>query len=683
MIRVSLRLIALSVVVLLSAGHSALCELQVLDAFYRPDRMLPEWNYFWAGFDYRPGDMAPSYAASGALVVYVRNNGASSVTLSDVTLQGISLTAAFGCKTDKTYRDGLAYACSIHYPSATPITSTQRQTLISAGEPVWWRIDPKTLAPGATAEIFIRMRTRVLATLSLTVVSTTEPELPASITVSNIDIPRIAGYGLSPDSKKLYLYMRHPHRGKAPSQVLVDGVDKTSACTVSSDPAYDLVPVICSLGSALTRGSFHCFQVLYDDGSKASFGARVYYDEFQYGRWGQVDTPTTADAVAAVDDMGVHSITLQVQGAGDLNHYLESTAGQAHMAQLGIWRLHQSQSTPRHWGLFLCDEPDCGEVNVPTTVCPSYAQVGSLAQSMVNRAEPWRTNHSDNPNNVNVDGTNKPVSWYHYGQIPDVYSSDPYYSVRIADAYWTWPHQIPIYSKAIYIYAVASTCQAACEPRPMNLILQMCRKQDGTRVFRWNTPEEKRIECYYAIAAGARQISYWWFTAKAATDFGHAGCATDEPGAKALWREIGLLGAEFGTASPVIVNSSPLQIPIAASPKLWTRALLSRSDTMVLLCVNDDYADTDGGTLIRPIRNASVRLDLPNWLSPTQVFEVDYRGLHDVPYWLTGRRLSLELGAVDVTRMIIITSDPALRDTLQARYTTTYAPRVNKLIALP
>ena len=77
-------------------------------------------------------------------------------------------------------------------------------------------------------------------------------------------------------------------------------------------------------------------------------------------------------------------------------------------------------------------------------------------------------------------------------------------------------------------------------------------------------------------------------------------------------------------------------------------------------------------------------VDLPSWLtSPTNVFEVDYKGIHDVSNSVASGRINLHLGAVDVSRMIIITKDSTLKSTLQSRYTSIYGPRVAQLIPVP
>ena len=624
-------------------------------------------------------------ATAAVLLVYLRNTGPDAVVVDDILLQDISMKQAMGCKPSKTYRDGLAYACSIHIPAATnPITTAQRQTLIDAGEPIWYRIHPQTIAPQETAEVYVRMRVRVATTLSLTVKPLVGDNIPLSTTVSSNDVPRVSGYAMSPSMDKLYLYFRHPQKGKSPVQILLDGQNITAASTMGSDANLDVIPVVCNLASPLVRGSFHCFQAVYDDSTKATAGARVFSDDMQYGLWGGPNAPTTEEQRAHVLSMGRHNVNIQVLGAVDANNYMKSTEGLALMDQLGIWRIHSdpAKAFGRLYGLFLCDEPDAGDAAVASTVVPTYAQLGTLAESLWYRSQSFWPTYSTAPNVVNLDSTFKPHNWYVYGQLPDIFSADPYYQVRLADAYWSRPYQVPIYTKATYIYGVTSVCMAACEPKPFHIILNCTRKQDGTRIFRFATPEEKRIEVYYALAGGAKQYAYWWFTPTTPTTSSSNGMGADEPDAAALWREIGLLGAEVRTAGPVIVKSWPAQVVLTAPGELWTRTLVSGLDTIVLVCVNDDYANDRAGTTIRPIASAEVSVDLPSWLDPTQVFEIDYKGIHDVSYTKTGSKLDLHLGKVNVTRLIIATSDAALRSTLTSLYNTKFAANVSQLIPI-
>jgi len=338
---------------------------------------------------------------------------------------------------------------------------------------------------------------------------------------------------------------------------------------MAGDADYDLVPVVCNLGSALGRGTFHCFEAVYDDGTKASEGLRVFYDDFKYGRWRGPPADTTEQKRAALIDMGVHSMNLRTMGFGDISDITKTAEGHAIMDQYGIKKCHDDVTSDRLHSIFLCDEPDAGEHNVHISLGPY--QVATLAQSLANLSQGYKTNYSTYPTNLDLDGSFKPYNYFNYGHVADILSVDPYYQTRIIDAYWnsSLAHTMPVYRKATYIYAVGATCQSACEPRPLHMILNSCRKHDGTRVFRWGTAEEKRIEVYYALAAGAKQIAYWWFTEIGVNNSGFCGVGdADEPGSAGLRREIGLLGAEAGIVSQIIVNSCPVQVAITKPGRL-------------------------------------------------------------------------------------------------------------------
>jgi hypothetical protein len=648
--------------------------LDVLDAFYRPDRMLPEWNYFYSG-SFKPGDTPPTIPASGALCIYVKNTGTGSVNIDDVTINGQGLANGIRCDTEKLYRCDVN-ACSVYYPSV-------RQTLVDAGVPIWWRVDQNPIPVGGTAEVYVRMRTRVLTTLSVAVLSGSSTVATASIAVTNNDIPKIAGYAMSSDMTQVYLYLRHPVKGTLPAQIYIDGVNKTSSCTMCADSDLDIAAVRCSLGSAYSRGSFHTFQAVYADGSKATAGFRVFYDNFKCATWGCPTLSSTAEQRAELIDRGNHSINLFTVGVGDLSDFLKTSEGKSIMDQYGIRYASYFPDSDRVYAYFLCDEPDVGDYSVKTNVAPTvYDRVGTLAQSLWSLAQQKKANYSYIPSMLNVDETFKPANYYIYGQLPDVLSADPYYTQALCDVFWKRPWQIPIFNKAIFVYAHASTANAGCEPRPLHVIMNACRFGDGTKVFRYGTPEEKRIEAYYCLAAGAKQFGYWWLSSDP-NSYDGLGRRSD-PQAAALWREIGLVNAEACLASPVLVNSCPAQMPISASGRLWVRALVSGTDTLVLICVNDGHVNDQTGTFVRPIADATISVRLPGWLaSPTDVFEIDYRGIRDVANTISSGRATLNLGRFDLTRMIIITKDSTLKSALQSSYTSTFAPRVQAIVPMP
>jgi hypothetical protein len=77
-----------------------------------------------------------------------------------------------------------------------------------------------------------------------------------------------------------------------------------------------------------------------------------------------------------------------------------------------------------------------------------------------------------------------------------------------------------------------------------------------------------------------------------------------------------------------------------------------------------------------PISNATVTATLPSWLQSPTAFEISASGLSDVSTELIGNQLQLNLGTLDLTRMIVVTTNPELKATLQQRYDQEVAPGV-------
>jgi hypothetical protein len=94
----------------------------------------------------------------------------------------------------------------------------------------------------------------------------------------------------------------------------------------------------------------------------------------------------------------------------------------------------------RMW--FIRDEPDGADANMPGLPPGAGHNPGVLAMSALQRGEVLRAAKTDVPVTVNIDGNLKPYNYWNWGQVPDVFMTDPYYSQ--ADAYWNHPEQIPL-----------------------------------------------------------------------------------------------------------------------------------------------------------------------------------------------------------------------------------------------
>mgnify|MGYP005837407825 CR=1 FL=1 len=653
---------------------------EVIDACFRPDVAMPGFDHFWS--DTGPAEVSPRPARvlGGSLHVYLRNTSSEPLGIEDVTLEGISLTRAIAFSDQRKFKR-CCFAASIHF---SDLPHADRDKLIAAGEPVWWKVEPALVRPGETAAVTVRLRRVPPRAIAIELMSANAKPLSVSIAPA-ADAPRVEGISFSPGLDMAYLYFRHPVVGKAASKVFLDGIDVTDASTICRDANIDVLPVVLKLKSPLARGSLHCFQAVYDDGSKATAAVRAWADGFAYGLWGgrPGDRSRLDIGRAHAQDLALHNINLQLPFTTSqaFNAYSGTDEGLRFLRSIGFrFIVHEPGKAEDLFAFYLADEPDTADYKV--TGVPGYAKIGCLGQGLLKHAGDLRRSHPDIPNMLNVDMTFKPDNWYIYGQLPDYFAADPYYQTRLAEAYWNKPATIPWYSKCTFVYGVATICRSACAPNPLHIMLNSVRSQQKDRVFRWGTREEKRIELFYALAAGAKQISYWWFTPSEPKSVGANGMGADHPQAKALWNEVGLLGAEVRTAGDLIARSCPASLPVNAPDKVWVRSLIAGADTAILLCVNDDYTNNEQGTTIKPVDDVSLGVTVPTWLKPKSVFEVSVDGPREVLSWQWEEgTLEIKLGTVQVTRMIVITADAGLRDRLQKLYDEKFAANVAKLKA--
>ena len=151
----------------------------------------------------------------------------------------------------------------------------------------------------------------------------------------------------------------------------------------------------------------------------------------------------------------------------------------------------------------------------------------------------------------------------------------------------------------------------ACEPKPLHVILNSVSFREDDRAFRYGTPEEKRIEFYYALSAGARGISYWWFT-----PYGECrGCGSKEPAARLMMQEMARLNAEARSLEPLLAQSCPGAIsgtkldPFTKTLPYWlmARTLFVGNHTAIIILINRDHASDRIGTIYEPIPKATIK----------------------------------------------------------------------------
>lgn len=658
------------VVTLCFSCNMAGAAVTLLGVQYQEDdrSIYTDYQCFWKDSSYPASCGVPLPGAN--LHVFIKNEGTSAVTLDDVALAGYSL------KTVLKQNDLNGHITnSIWFYWDNPPAQ-----ILEAGEPAWYKLEPKSLPPGGAGQVIVRLR-RVPVAPSLAVTVDTSANVVSTSILVDPGAPALANISFSADLTKVYLYWRRSG-GAAPATVRMDGSDVTAITTTVGD-ASDFAVSVVSLPAALADLSYHVFQGVYSDDATATGGARVWVNPFVYTSWGAFPIPDGNETMARAwldtcFDRGLNTLEMNSASSG-LMDFLGTSAGKAYAesrnygfikddANWGTWG-----GNPRMW--FIDDEPDAEEANLLNNFCGTgyklpcgSNQAGTMGMHFISVAEGLR-GIKNRPTTINMDGTWKPYSYFAYGQLSDCLCIDHYFQPKVRHAYYDTPNTRPLYLKATVVYATALAGTRAAEPNPARQLLYSCQINDDAPVdpWPWAAPECKRVEAYYAMAAGSKGLGYWWFkkAPTASNGLGDNNLQAQDP---ALWEEIGLIGAETKLLAPYLVTSHPVDLEAVGSTNVWVRALARGTDTFILFVVNDDYwLDQDyHGT---PIANASVSIDLPSWMlaSPT-AFEVGRAGVRSVNTSQNGGKLTLNLGTLNVAKILVVTTDPQLRMALQQRY---------------
>lgn len=673
------RSIAVCALITLGTLPGASCFAQVAGSCFLPDAPYPReframWWESWAAQEKMESSRARDLAepvGGGYAFVYYRNNFGQPLKVIDLALEGVSLSEAIA---DLGSEAGGRKGASLY---KSKLSSSKMQKMTAAGEPVWWKPEPASVEPGGWGEIVLRLR-RVPKTASISLTIVTDRGAISARVAAGKSVPSFAGISFSPDLATVYLYPEHPSAGARPAKILLDGKDVTGSCVIASDKALRIAPVVLRLGKPLELMSYHNFAATYADGSAARAGIRAWGRDLLYGMWGAQLYGDDSEQVAKgfLNDYVKHNINIcmgMVSGKG--SDYYHGKEGWDYCARIGLGRMTDYPSEHGKSELiFLYDEPDAHDYSF--SEIPAHQRLGTLGKDLVKWAEVLRRKAPDTPILLNIDNSYKPDNWYMYHQLSDIPCLDPYYQGEIDLVYERRPGNMSVHYKPTYVYAATSISQSSARPKPLHVILCSTRyvDKDG-KGGRYPTPEEARIMAYYAVAAGAKGLSWWWFS----QDSQCMGTGANDPAAKALWNEIGIIGAEVRTAGPLITASCPVPAKIEASRWLWTRALLCGVDTLAVVVTNDNILSDRVGTVYKPVENARVSLKLPAWLRPRDCFEISEDGVADVKWKASPNGFGLELGTVNLSRMIIVTSDAGLRQRLRNIYESRFAASAREL----
>lgn len=220
-------------------------------------------------------------------------------------------------------------------------------------------------------------------------------------------------------------------------------------------------------------------------------------------------------------------------------------------------------------------------------------------------------------------------------------------------------------------------------------------------------PQQERMMTYGCLQLGAKGICHWAYGVRGGDESVYYldgpglrlsmggipyptsrmvyGYEVPEEICRALkdtWDEIGRINAELQTIGPWVADSDPSPIArverctpeqsVAGGPAAQASALVSGLDTVILIALNlnidTDWSgrDPEGIRSYEPV-DATVSLDVPEWIEPAEVFAVDWRGIEDVQAERDEGRLVFDLPGLAIQRVIVMTGDRGVRDEMSRR----------------
>ncbi len=621
-----------------------------------------------------PAPAGPRFTVGATSHLFVQNRSEHSIRVESLALNDIDLVRHL----PPIHRENQGIrAASFWLNDATTTPPPIQRQLEALGAPVWYRIEPNPVPANGYAEILLRLRVlpqeRNLK-IALGNQDSTDCRFRSDpSTESSVQIARVA---FSEEMDRVYLYLRSLDTTDFALQSLQFD-DRILTYPRNSAPmsAKGFLAVEIPLDRSIEPASYHWIAAKTRTGAQASTLARAWKPYFALGMWGYRRNGAT-EAEQNRDTCTAFARHLFNTHMGMGGGYVRTPEGLEMLKELGLKvmisdPMSRDAGHPQLYARFLMDEPDAHEASIEAL--PGPRRVGSFAQGLVQKREKWMQEDPLTPILLNVDLTYKPENWLTYGQLPDIFALDPYFIGQLCSAYWKHPGWLGQYSHPYYVFALSEIARFASQPKPLHVILNAVSAQDpgNNRAFRYSTPDEKRIEFYYALAAGAQGISYWWFT-----PYGECkGCGSDQPEAIALMKAMARLNAEAETLAPLLTASCPGAFPGERDPFVSTqppwlipRTLFAGEQTALILLVNRDHLSDRMGSLYQPIEKARVSFECPPWLEAKHIFRFRNGRMDPIEVQLTGTRLEWEMREIELTEAVLVTDRPGTIVSTQKRW---------------
>ncbi len=497
---------------------------------------------------------------------------------------------------------------------------------------VWYRVQPRLVAPGQCAEVYVRFRKR--------------PEGPsASLTIPcenaeavAVDIPyrspaAIVDYVTADrGGRNLYVYVRRvAGEDCGPvTEVALDGQTVRRVELFGADLKSGVALAVARLRDRLEPSSYHVVSVTTDSGDVMAARFRVLPWFFPRS---SIHVPP-----AMCDEMNMNLAMWHFRGHEDCEKYDLFTSTNTH-------RMFDAHDRVRY--ILGPDEPDAhdnrgggygrGLGHHARRLMDSGWQ--ELVQSQAPHVATW----------LIMNGTTRPLNWSIYGQLADICCFDPY--------------PINFYGgDHAYVRESLSYARLCGAPRRMYACLEAFGWSAGQGVpsnRRGPLPQEWRQNVVQALGAGAKGLTSWVYSA------GAGGWQLNEPARNEIAAVNGLIAGvedELLLGCPVDWASTDAgTVPTGVvgeenwpKERVWAGALLCGPDTLLVAAANHIPAGKPEPPEITPAENVTITVQLPEYLADVSAFEATDDGLRPVPCTVDDGRAILRVDTIESGRLFVL-----------------------------
>lgn len=275
------------------------------------------------------------------------------------------------------------------------------------------------------------------------------------------------------------------------------------------------------------------------------------------------------------------------------------------------------------WAHFLEDEPD-GRYHRTNL---SHLQI----RRDVERANQFcRILDRNHPTYLQMDHGGYPSNMYTWGQIPDYIATHAY----------PFGQDIVARTRDHVEHTAAGS-----RPRPF---IYLCEgySENQQRQF---SPDEMRLEVLTALAFGAKSLQ--WYPAHGSRGL------LEHP---RMWDAVGRMNAMLHQVLPLLSIGTPVADAIAAPRGILARMILCGDRAVAVVAVNRDFESTAETSDLRPARNVTVRLRLPEFMRAPSAVLATPDGPIDLALDVRGATASFTLEEVGPGAIVVIYGDDAI-----------------------